>query len=236
MGAPATLGGIALRFGPFWALLIALFLLVWLVTAVAAFRAVLRPNERRWFYLRLSGDEYRLGLMTIVAFTAAIPLGALPAYLVFVLANPFIRALPAATRDIAGIGVLITVWLDIWLGVRLSLIAVETFSERRFHLTAYWPVTRGRFWYLLGCYFLLFLVFLGLTVVFVPLVGLLSNAAVAQVRAGDLVTSGGLLLQAGVLALLISLFWTLSSTLFYACQAHAFRAIVGEGRDGVAPA
>ena len=57
----------------------------------------------------------------------------------------------------------LTVALDVWLGVRLSLIAVETFSERRFHLTAYWPVTRGRFWYLLAAYFLFFLVFLGLT-------------------------------------------------------------------------
>ncbi|MGH7023578.1 MAG: hypothetical protein ACREEB_08315 [Caulobacteraceae bacterium] len=232
-GDSATLGGIAARFGPFWAFLIALFLLVWLITAVAAFRAVLRPAERRWFYLRLGDDELRLGLLTLVAFLVAIPLGGAPAYLVFVLASPLMRALPAATRDIAGIGAIATVWLDIWLGARLSLIAVETFSERRFHLTAYWPVTRGRFWYLLACYFLFFLVLMGLTVIFAPIVGLLSNAA--DIGPGGVVERGRLLIQAGVLAALISLFWTLSSTLFYACQAHAFRAIVGEGRDGVAP-
>jgi hypothetical protein len=233
--AAPTLGGVAAGFGPFWALLILLFMVIWLTTAVAAFRAVLRPNERRWFYLRFGGDEIRLGLLTIAAFLMAIPFGAAPAYLVFVLANPFMRFLPEATRDIAGIGVLATVWLDVWLGVRLSLIAVETFSERRFHLTAYWPVTRGRFWYLLASYFLFFLVFLGLSVIFAPAITIVFNTALAQGAAGGVAQRSGILLAAGVLTLLISLFWTLSSTLFYATQAHAFRAIVGSGRDGVAP-
>jgi hypothetical protein len=142
---------------------------------------------------------------------------------------------PAATRLVAEIGVLFTVWLDVWLGVRLSLIAVETYSERRFHLMAYWPVTRGRFWYLLAAYFLYFLIFLGLTVLFVPVIIILSPTNVTPVVGGDLPRRASLLLQAGALAGLISVFWTLSSTLFYACQAHAFRAIVGKGRDGVAP-
>jgi len=231
-----TLGAVSDRFGPFGGLLICLFLLVWLVTAVAALRAVLRPAERRWGFMRLGADELRLGILTAVAFVAAIPFGGAPASLVFILATPIIRVLPEATRDIAGVGVLATVWLDVWLGVRLSLIAVETFSERRFHLTAYWPVARGRFWYLLGCYFMFFLTLLGLTVIFIPAVGLLSSAGVARIGAGDVLRRCGLLLQAGALTVLISLFWTLTSTLFYATQAHAFRAIVGEGRAGVAPA
>ena len=232
---PASFSSVAAQFGPWWPLLIVLFLLVWLVTAVAAFRAVLHPDQRRGFYLRLGPDEWRLGLLTIAAFLAAIPLGGAPAYGVFVLVNPFMAFLPDAARDIAVIGVLLTVWIDIWLGVRLSLIAVETFSERRFHLTAYWPVTRGRFWYLLVCYFLYFLVLLGLTAVTAPVIGLLSHAA--ETRAQDGVAGrGGLLLQAGLLAGAISLYWTVGSTLFYALQAHAFRAIVGEGRDGVPPA
>lgn len=231
---PASLRGVSERFGPYSAPLMALFMVVWLVTAVAAFRAVLRPTDGRGFYLRLSMDELRLGGLTLGAFFAAIPFGGAPAYLIFLLATPFMHAVPMAAGVIGWIGVFLTVGLDIWLGVRLSLIAVETFSERRFHLTAYWPVTRGRFWYLLAAYFLFFLVFLGLTVIFAPLVGLASSVWAGP--SASVAARGGLLVQAGVLTAIISLFWTLSSTLFYACQAHAFRDIVGEGRAGVPPA
>ncbi|HEY1415700.1 MAG TPA: hypothetical protein VGF42_07425 [Caulobacteraceae bacterium] len=231
---PANLGSVSERFGPYAGVLIILFWVVWLTTAVAAFRAVLRPADRRWFYLRLSLDELRLGGLTLGAFFASIPFGVAPAYLVLLLAAPFMHALPTATDVIVWIGACATVGLDIWLGVRLSLIAVETFSERRFHLTAYWPVTRGRFWYLLAVYFLFFLVFLGLTVIFAPLLGLASS--VGEGPSAGLAARGGLLVQAGVLTALISVFWTVSSTVFYACQAHAFRDIVGQGRAGVPPA
>jgi hypothetical protein len=232
---PGSFGAVAARFGPFGLVLIAMFLLVWLVTAVAAFRAVLHPDQRRWFFLRIGADELRLGLVTLVACVAAVGVGGAPAYLVFMLASPIMSAVPAATRLVAEVGVVITVWLDVWLGVRLSLIAVETYSERRFHLMAYWPLTRGRFWYLLAAYFLYFLIFLVLTALFAPAIFVLTPNEVT-VAGGNLLRRTGLLLQAGVLAGLIAMFWTLSSTLFYACQAHAFRAIVGEGRDGVPPA
>lgn len=233
--APSGLAEIISRFGPFGLLLMIMFIVVWLVTALAAFRAVLHPDQRRWFFMRLGADELRLGVLTLVAFLAALGVGAAPAYLVFALASPILSAVPAATRLVAEVGVFITVWLDVWLGVRLSLIAVETYSEGRFHLIAYWPVTRGRFWYLLASYFLIFLIFLGLTLLFVPAIFILTPTDLTPVPAGDVLRRGALLLQAGVLAGLISMFWTLSSTLLYSCQAHAFRAIVGEGRDGVAP-
>lgn len=232
--APDTLAGIAARFGPFWAYLVALFVLVWLITAVATFRAVLRPAERACFFLRFSADELRLGLLTLIAFLAAIPLGGAPAYFIFVLFSPLMRAIPDATRAFTVAGAALTIWVDVWLSVRLSLIAVETFSERRFHLTAYWPVTRGRFWYLLGCYIFVFLVLLGLLALLFVVSLLLPP--VNGPHPTTILDRGGLLLQAGLLTALISLFWTISSTIFYACQAHAFRAVVGEGRDGVAPA
>ncbi|HEV7158336.1 MAG TPA: hypothetical protein VGN38_08275 [Caulobacteraceae bacterium] len=225
-------GNLTTRFGPFSFVVVLLFLLVWLVTALAAFRAVLRPEDRRWFFLRLGADELRLGILTLVAFFAAIGAGGAPATLVFILASPIMHALPTASRLIAEVGVAVTVWFEVWLGVRLSLIAVETFSERRFHLAAYWPVTRGRFWYLLGAYLLFFLMLLGLTVLFAPVIVILTPTDVTP-SPGDLPRRALLLLQAGLLAGLISVFWTLSSTLLYACQARAFSAIAGE--DGVPP-
>lgn len=230
---PANLQGVSESFGPYAWLLIGLFSLVWLVTAVAAFRAVLRPAERSLFFLRLGLDEVRLGGLTVGAFFAAIPFGGAPAYLVLLLMTPFMHAIPTAAGVIGWIGVFLTVGLEIWLGVRLSLIAVETFSERRFHLTAYWPVTEGRFWYLFLTYLFFFLVVLGLLVV-VWVVGLMvSGVAIAPV--GGRWERVQLLLQAGALTALTAIFWSTASTLFYACQAHAFREIVGEGRAGVPP-
>jgi hypothetical protein len=225
--APATLGEAAARFGTFGVVLVVLFTLVWLVTVAAVYRAVLRPNERRWFYLRLGDDELRLGILSLVTVLVGAPLGYASAWIVFMISTPFLRVLPRAVSDIVGFGLLATVWM--WLGVRLSLIAVETFSERRFHLTAYWPLTRGRFWYLVVCYFLMFLIVLGLSVV--------------SFLAGDTILISGLrlrgygsLLLAGVFAALTAASFCVGWILFCAAQAHAFRAIVGSGRAGVAPA
>jgi hypothetical protein len=231
---PASLKGISEHFGPYSALFIGVFPVVWLVTAVAAFRAVLRPDNRRWFFLRLSMDEVRLGGLTLGAFFAAFPLGAATAYLVLLLIVPFMHAVPTATGIFEWIGAFLTVALDVWLGVRLSLIAVETFSERRFHLTAYWPVTQGRFWYLLEVYFLYFLMFLGLSVIQFALVWIDLN--IATDSANGLLQSGNLLFRAGILTAVTATFISLTSTLFYACQAHAFREIIGQGRAGVPPA
>jgi hypothetical protein len=234
-GAYRGLSEIGRRFGPFAAVIIALFLLVWAVTTVAIFRAVLRPQDRRFFYLRLGVDEARLAIMTVVAFILVLAFGSVPAYLLYILVNPLMRAAPSLSRGIAPLGALATVCLDIWLGVRLSLIAVETFAERRFHLTAYWPLTHGRFWYLLTCYFLCFLMFFALTLLVFSLAGFVYEIALAKVGAGDLLRRTSVLGLAGVLAGLTSAFFVLSSTLFCACQAHAFRAILGGGKAGVSP-
>ena len=46
-------------------------------------RAVLKPGDRRGYFLRLGMDELRLGGLTLGAFFAAISFGGAPAYLVF---------------------------------------------------------------------------------------------------------------------------------------------------------
>lgn len=231
---PANLRGVSDRFGPYSAPLIILFWVVWLLMAVAAFRAVLRPSERRGFFLRLGMDELRLGGLTLGAFFVAIPFGGAPAYLVLLLMAPFMHAVPTAAGVIGWVGVFLTLALEIWLSVRLSLIAVETFSERRFHLTAYWPVTEGRFWYLFFTYIFFFLVVLGLLVLAWIVGWAISQAEVLSV--GGVWGRVELLIQAGALTALTAIFWSTASTLFYACQAHAFREIVGQGRAGVPPA
>jgi hypothetical protein len=237
----APLGGnpgvsqMAGRFGPATAIISVLFLLVWIVTVVAVYRAVLHPEQRRGFYLRLGWDEGRLGVLTVVASLILVLCGSAPGYLLFVLASPIMNAIPTATMEIAVVGVLATVGVECWLGVRLSLIAVETFSERRFHLSAYWPVTGGRFWYLLACYLLTFCMLFCVTAVFAAAGEAVLETGL-QVGGGDIARRGSVLALAGVLAGLVAIGWTMVLVLICACQAYAFRAIVGDGRDGVAPA
>jgi hypothetical protein len=237
IGAHAAGGGLADladRFGSFAFLSIALFLLVWATTTVAAYRAVLRPQDRRYFFLRLGADELRLAIMTVSSFVLVLIFGGVPAYLLFVLVNPLMQALPAAARNIATLGAVATVVVDVWLGVRLSLISVETFAERRFHLSAYWPLTRGRYWYLFGCYFLCFLTVFGLSILFFIVGSVVSALAHPDLRPGAWLWRTRVLGLAAVLAVLTASFWVVSSTVFCACQAYAFRAIAQGGKTGVA--
>lgn len=232
-GSHTNLRDIAQKFGPFAPVLIGLFLLVWAGTTVAVYRSVLRPNERRYFYLRLGVDELRLMIMTVVSFGLVLILGGAPAYLLLVLADPIMRALPTLARDISAVGALLTVCVDVWLGVRLSLIAVETVAERRFHLSAYWPVTRGRFWYLLLCYALCFLMVFGLTTLLFLAGGLLVSLAQVDLAVGNLLRRTSVFALAALLSVLTAAFLTLSSTVFCACQAYAFRVVAGGGKAGV---
>jgi hypothetical protein len=234
-GEFGSLGGVIRRFGPFAAVTVTLFLVIGVTTTVATFRAVLRPQDRAWFFLRLGYDEWRLALMTVVAFFVVLGFGGAPAYLVFVLLNPILSAAPRFAAAVQAFGVFATVCLEIWLGVRLSLIAVETFAERRFHLSAYWPLTRGRFWYLFGCYFIFFLCLVVLTLILVIAGQAVVQTAFESIGAGDLLRRTSVLALAGLLTVLTSSYFVISTTLFCACQAHAYRAILGDGKAGVAP-
>jgi len=226
-------GDIMRKFGPFAPLLILLFLVVWATTTVAAYRIVLRPDDRRWFFLRLGVDELRLAIMTVASAILILVFGGAPAYLLLALADPLMRALPTLARDIARVGALLTVCVDVWLGVRLSLIAVETVAERRFHLSAYWPLTRGRFWYLLACYAWCFLMVFGLTTLLFLAGGVLVSLAHLDTAAGDIWRRTSVLGIAAILAVLTAGFLMLSSTIFCACQAYAFRVIAAGGKAGV---
>ncbi len=214
------------HFGPFTALLVGLFLLLWGVTSVAVFRAVLQPAERRFFYLRLGRDELRMALISLALFALA-GLGGAPAYLLFALFSPIMAAVPAAARDIAEVGAWVTVAVEIWLGVRLSLIAVETFDERRFHLSAYWPLARGRFWYLLGAYAVFFVIVFFITALFLSVSGAIYQLALAGgIGDGEAWRRGGVLALALILAVLTAAYLMAGQTLLCACQACAYAAIV----------
>jgi hypothetical protein len=117
--------------------------LIWLsafvTTAViygAVFRAVLTPDDDRFFYLRLSMREMWLALTTL---GLMIVLGLGFAVLTAVLSLVAASAPPMASL-LAGI---VTIVALVWLATRFSLSTVIAFAEKRFVFVDSWPLTRG---------------------------------------------------------------------------------------------
>lgn len=223
---------LASRLGPFAVLIIAAFLLIWALNTMAVFRASLQPDRSGVFYVELGPDELRLAVMTAVAGLLIMVFGGVPAFLLLTLFTPFLQILPDQARVFEFVGATATICLDVWISIRLSLIAVETFAEGRFHLSAYWPLTRGRFWYMFFVYFVCFVMIL----VLLGALGLVS-AAVGIVATGigpptgaDVVRRVALFSIAGFYAAVVSAFWVVTTTLVCASQAHVFRTITGAHR------
>lgn len=224
-----TWAQIVQNFGSFTILFVAIFLLIWVVTTTAVFRSVLRPEERAGFFLRLGLDEFRNGLFSAVAFLVVPVVGGALAGGLFLLFTPFLHNQSEHSRYLIVAGSVMTGCLGVWLGTRLSLIAVETFAERRFHMSAYWPLARGRFWRVLAAYAVI-AVMMG---VLAPLLGAVSLAIFALV--GPVNAIGVVVLKRAILYLMVggaavSLggIFMLPSILIGACQAYMFRALADD--------
>ena len=159
--APPGLAADSLRFqGLSWLLTIAsLILRAILVAAVC--RAVQRPNERRFGYLRLGMAEFFL-LLIYLGFYLATIVAMLLVVFVFAVATVMLslaHAWPAAVvLDVIG-GLAAIVGL-IYLALRLSLIAPLVVADDKPHLAASWSLTRGH----AGALFLVGLCLIGMVI------------------------------------------------------------------------
>ncbi len=139
--APAADG---LRFqGLGWLLTIAsLILRAVLVAAVC--RAVQRPNERRFAYLRLGMAEFFLLLIYLGFYLAAIVSITLIVFIfavaTFVLSLGHAWPVALALDIVGGLAAVVGV---IYLALRLSLIAPLVVADDKPHLAASWSLTRG---------------------------------------------------------------------------------------------
>ena len=220
-----TIWEIFRHYGPFAVVLIALFFVVLGMTAIASFRAVLNPEQKRFCYLRLGRDELRVAAISVMAFSLVAIFGGVPAGALIALASPIMAAAPTVARQIGVLGAGVTVCLEIWLCVRLSLIAVETFAEHRFHLSAYWPLASGRFWYLMSCYFIISVILFFIMILYFTTNELLFSFAFNSIGNGSILQRGVLLGIAAVLAVLAAAYLLLTIILFCCCQARAYLAI-----------
>jgi len=134
----------------------------------AVARAILRPEERGFFYLRLSRRELWLGLTSLALGVAG---------LVAVLLVTFVVTLLAGVVGGDGGGLVLWGLLlgfpafigFLYLAMRFSTAWVQAFAEERFVLADAWRLTRGQGWRLvLMALALMFLILIICVVVLIP--------------------------------------------------------------------
>ena len=138
-----------------------------MVLFTATQRAVLRPAERGFAYLRFGGDELRLiGLGFF--FTVCLYIGTFVAMLGMVIVIA-IASVASGSPVVAGllflIGFLALMGAIIYVEVRFSLAFPLTFLRRSFIVGEAWRLSKGRFWTLFGAYFVIGIVYLALAAV-----------------------------------------------------------------------
>lgn len=166
------------RLAPLALIAIPLSLLYYAMLYSAVYRAILRPGEGGPGFLRLGGDELRVAGALVALFLLALVAGIVFAVGAGLLAQAG-QAMGGAGRLIGLLGALAMLGLAIWIAVRLSLALPMTFHQRRIRVFESWPLTRGRFWPLLGAYVLALVLIL-----VVSLLALLIYFAVAVGVAG----------------------------------------------------
>ncbi|WP_309645051.1 hypothetical protein [Phenylobacterium sp.] len=170
--------------GPLYAILIPVGLAVQAVLAAAVYRAILRPQDPSFGYLRLGQDELRLIVLTLIYFllslvavTVVVLMGGIGAGVAYgLLGSP-----------IFGVGLgLFLLGLLLYVAIRLSLAPVITFAEERISVFESWALTKGQFWKLLGSYILA----IASVVVVLLLAMVIFMAAAAILAGGDIASVG----------------------------------------------
>lgn len=130
------------------------------VMTCAVYRAVLGGYSPSYGYLRLGMDEVRqvvlifsLVLMVLVVMMLSIvPLMILNG-LLSLIAQAVAKALVPTVGSLVALAATL---LNVWLAVRLSMVSVQSFDEKRLNLLGSLVLTRGRFWTLLGGFAVVF--------------------------------------------------------------------------------
>lgn len=130
-----------------WAMPLGLLFSAVISTAIA--RSVIRPEDRKFGYLRVGKDELRvLGanlLVSLIMFAVTFV-----GFMIVTVATAGAMALPALWLVVVLLSLAI-IGLLIWLSVRLSLVVPSTFAEGRIMLKPAFAMTGKKlFWPLLG--------------------------------------------------------------------------------------
>jgi hypothetical protein len=206
-------------------------------------RAVMRPQESRFGYLRLAADELRqLGLL--IAFSLLFA-GVELAFLVIATVVLAVLGMALGGSGVAvalGLAILLPAAICgfIYIGVRFSLATPMTFATGRINLFGSWGLTRGRFWPLLGTYFLalaLSLVVGALTLVIAFLiVGIIGGgfSGISAIMQSDVGSVASVLTPAQLVYLAItSIGAALGAPITMCPPAAIYRSLTGGGPGAV---
>ncbi|MGC1304719.1 MAG: hypothetical protein WA840_20295 [Caulobacteraceae bacterium] len=141
-------------------------------------RAVLRPDESRFGYLRVGPDELRqfglFLLMFILGLLAYLALFIVAGLVIALIAglsglalshvNPMLAGVVTGLGTVAVMGVAFCAW--IFLCVRFSLASPQTFATRKINLFGSWSLTRTAFWPALGTYVVAFALLMGVSILY----------------------------------------------------------------------
>lgn len=131
-----------------WMIPVSLVLSAVLSAAVA--RAVLKPSDKAFGFVRLGMDEVRVLVVTVVIGILAAIISMIVFIAAVVVGVVAIRAMDGWGGLVMGLTILGAIAFVIWLSVRWSLAIPITVAEKRFAIFDSFGVTRGRFWPLLG--------------------------------------------------------------------------------------
>lgn len=153
---PRQVADLATRLAPLWALTVAYDFLIFAIVASAVNRAVLRPADSAFGYLRLGADELRQLIVIVALFlvTLGVYIACLiPAFVVISAVTALARlsgAAPSAALLVAALLACLAVMIGVSL--RLSLASPATFAAGRVIVARSWAMTGGRGWRILGTY------------------------------------------------------------------------------------
>lgn len=216
--------------------------LLWMsVFYCAIFRAVLRPKDTGFAYLKVSADELRVILLVILMAVIVLAVWFVGALVLTLLIGVVTATLGKAAIfvDIL-IGVLVFC-AYIWICVRLCLLLPFTFAERRIDIPAAWRLTGGHFWSLVGMFLLDMAMVIGIVIACYLVVGMLFAGAFVGTMAGHghaITPALGAMAVVGGLAMLALYFVmpTLMAVVLVAPFAAAYRDLTGPKEDEAAKA
>jgi hypothetical protein len=149
----------------------------------AVYRLMLRPEDRKFAYLRLGVDEMRLTVLRLIFVVLAIVFIAVVQFGIVILSFTASAFGQTASLFVASVAELVSWGVFLVLAVRLSLASVITFDRGKLAVFASWEATKGLFWRILGIQLL--------AICCIAVLGILVFVIFSSVSGAVLILNGG---------------------------------------------